>query len=99
MKTVITEEDGRVVIAVEGELDTETCGKFQEDIACLSGREGLAVELDLGRLDYISSKALRVVIALRQTIVSARGTMKITDVSPTVREVFDMTGLTASLLG
>lgn len=99
MKTVITESDGKVIVAVSGELDTVTCAEFQKDTACLTGREGLSVELDFSKLDYISSKALRVVIALRQTIVSAGGSLKVTSITPTVKEIFDMTGLSGSFLG
>lgn len=93
MKTTITEKDGVVVIAVEGELDTNTSAQFQADIAPVMEMEKAKVELDLSKLEYISSKALRVVVALQQTVHKNGGTFSIIAVSDTVSEIFQMTGL------
>ena len=98
MKTTIQETDGKTLVTVTGELDTNTSPKFQADVAPLMAREGLDVELDLEGLDYISSKALRIIISLQQAVVANKGTVRITKVSPSVREVFDMTGLSKSFL-
>lgn len=98
MKTTIQEKDGKTTVTVTGELDTNTSPKFQADVAPLMTREGLDVELDLEGLDYISSKALRIIISLQQAVVANKGTVRITKVSPSVREVFDMTGLSKSFL-
>ena len=98
MKTTIQEKDGKTMVTVTGELDTNTSPKFQADIAPLMTREGLDVELDLEGLEYISSKALRIIISLQQAVVANKGTVRITKVSPSVREVFDMTGLSKSFL-
>ncbi len=98
MKTVINESGGQVVVAVTGELDTNTSAAFQKDVAPLMERTELAVTLDMGKLDYISSKALRILISFRQAILSHGGSLTVSAVSPTVREVFDMTGLTSSFL-
>jgi len=98
MKTSILEKEGKTLVTVQGELDTSTSASFQSDLAPLMEKEGLDVELDLGRLDYISSKALRIIISLQQAIVARHGKMRISQVSPSVREVFDMTGLSKSFL-
>jgi len=98
MKTTIQEKDGKTMVTVTGELETNTSPKFQADIAPLMTREGLDVELDLEGLEYISSKALRIIISLQQAVVANKGTVRITKVSPSVREVFDMTGLSKSFL-
>ena len=98
MKTTIQETDGKTLVTVTGELDTNTSPKFQADVAPLMARERLDVELDLEGLDYTSSKALRIIISLQQAVVANKGTVRITKVSPSVREVFDMTGLSKSFL-
>ena len=98
MKTTIQETDGKTMVTVTGELDTNTSPKFQADIAPLMTREGLDVELDLEGLEYISSKALRIIISLQQAVMANKGNLRITKVSPSVREVFDMTGLSKSFL-
>ena len=96
MKTTITEKDGIVTVAVQGELDTDTSSKFQQDVEPLGERQDLAVELNLESLEYISSKAIRVLISFQQRILSKGGSFKITGIQPAVREVFDMTGLSES---
>ena len=98
MKTKITEKDGQVVLAVEGELDTDTCSQFKEAIMPLIDQAPKALEVDMQALEYISSKALRILISLQQAVVNGKGTFQVTNVQPAVREVFDMTGLAASML-
>lgn len=96
MKTKITEKDGKVTVAVQGELDTDTSVDFQKEVAPLMERQNLAVELDGDKLEYISSKAIRVLISLQQRIMANGGSLVVTRVQPAVREIFDMTGLTRS---
>ena len=98
MKTTITEKDGQVVLAVEGELDTDTCSQFKEAIMPLIDQAPKALEVDMQALEYISSKALRILISLQQAVVNGKGTFQVTNVQPAVREIFDMTGLAASML-
>ena len=98
MKTTITEKDGQVVLAIEGELDTDTCSQFKEAIMPLIDQAPKALEVDMQALEYISSKALRILISLQQAVVNGKGTFQVTNVQPAVREIFDMTGLAASML-
>ena len=97
MKTTITEKDGIITIAVSGELDTDTTLAFRNEVEPVMQRKNVNVELDFSELEYISSKALRVLISLQQ-VIAGGGTLKVTNVQPAVQEVFDMTGLTASLI-
>lgn len=98
MKTTITEKDGKTIVAVKGELDTDTSKVFQKDVEPLTEKEGLTVEMEVSGLEYISSKAIRVLISFQQAIRSKGGSLKLTGVQPAVREVFDMTGLSKSFL-
>ena len=85
------------MIAVKGELDTDTCAQFQQDVAPVQTIQNAKVEVDFSELDYISSKALRVIISLQQAVLKNGGSFSIPKVSDTVREVFQMTGLSQSL--
>ena len=98
MKTTITEKEGIITIAVTGELDTDTTIGFRQEVEPVMERKNVNVELDFSELEYISSKALRVLISLQQQVMAGGGTFKVTNVQPAVREVFDMTGLSASLI-
>ena len=97
MKTVIEEKNGVVVVSVQGELDTDTSSQFETDIAPLKESKGAKVEMDLSKLEYMSSKALRIMVALQQAVIKNGGTFTITQVTDAVREVFEMTGLARSL--
>lgn len=98
MKTIIEEKNGVVVVSVQGELDTDTSAQFQRDIEPLMERKDTKVEMDLSKLDYMSSKALRILVAFQQAVTRNGGSFSITKVTDTVQEVFDMTGLSASFL-
>lgn len=94
MNTKITEKDGRILLNVSGELDTLAAASFQEDVEPLMKRssEGLNVEVDLSELNYIASKGLRVFLMFHQEITSHGGSVKVTNVTDTVKEVFELTG-------
>ncbi|MBQ9397352.1 MAG: STAS domain-containing protein [Bacteroidales bacterium] len=98
MKTTIQEISGKTRVTVQGELDTNSSETFQKNIASLMEKEGVVVELDLGALEYISSKALRIIVSFQQAVVANHGSFCITEVSDSVREVLDMTGLSKSFL-
>lgn len=98
MKTIIEEKNGVVIVSVQGELDTDTSAQFQRDIEPLMERKDTKVEMDLSKLEYMSSKALRILVAFQQAVTRNGGSFSITKVTDTVQEVFDMTGLSASFL-
>lgn len=98
MKTDIKQKEDVTLITVRGELDTDTCAEFQKMTAPVADVPGAKVEMDLSALEYISSKALRIIISLQQQVVGQGGSFAVTAVSDAVREIFDMTGLSDSLL-
>ena len=76
---------------LEGRLDASNAGALEEELtAALERSRPSHVVLDAGRLAYISSAGLRVVTRLLRCGVS----VTLTDVTPAVYEVLDMTGLT-----
>ena len=99
MNTTITEiSPDKVLVKVTGEMDSVSSADFKQAVAPLMDRKGLSLELDLGELDYIASRGLRVILALAQSLVPSGGSLKVSAVSPTVREVFDLTGFSNMFL-
>lgn len=80
-----------MTITVSGRLDTLTSPKLEAELK-LSGIEKLV--FDLAKLEYISSAGLRVMLGAQKTMM-AQGEMELLNVSPIVREVFDMTGFSS----
>ena len=96
MNTTITKTDGKVCVALQGELDTQACARFQEDIADLLAAPPAEVELDLSELEYIASMGIRIFISLLKAVHAVGGSLKATNPSPAIREIFDVTGLSGS---
>ena len=83
------------VIGVSGRLDTVTAPELEQYIgARLGGVETLT--LDFAGLEYISSAGLRVLLRTQKKM-NACGTMKLINVSPTIMEIFEITGFSEIL--
>jgi len=83
-------DNEKMVIELEGRLDTTTSPKLDEFLhTYLDGVNELV--FDMSRLEYISSAGLRVLLYAHKT-VSKYGKMIITGCSEEVIEIFDITG-------
>lgn len=80
-----------VVFQLEGRLDAATASTAQEQL--LKSAVGYtSITLDLSLLQYISSAGLRVLLALQKQANKQGCEMTLTNVSPAITEVFEMTG-------
>ena len=85
-----TIENGNAVFSLEGRLDTVTAPELEKALkGSLDGVTSLI--LDFGKLEYISSAGLRVLLAA-QKLMAKQGSMKLTGVNETIMEIFDVTG-------
>jgi anti-sigma B factor antagonist len=85
-----TKNEKSLTIAVEGRLDTMTAPELEEVLKnSLEGVEALT--FDLGKLDYISSAGLRVLLSAQKTM-NKQGTMKVLHANEIVMEIFEVTG-------
>ena len=79
-----------LVVSIEGRLDTTTAPQLEGELKrSLDGITELT--LDLSAMEYISSAGLRVLLSA-QKIMGRQGEMKVTGVSATVMEIFEVTG-------
>ena len=77
-------------IALEGRLDTMTAPELEAELnRSMPGADSLI--LDFGKLEYISSAGLRVLLSAHKAM-SAKGGMKVTHVNEVIGEVFEVTG-------
>lgn len=82
--------NNKLEVAIEGRLDTTTSPELENKLSeCLDGVKELI--FDFSSLEYISSSGLRVLLATQKTMNKV-GTMKVINVSPSVMEVFEITG-------
>lgn len=90
-----TVENGKAVFALEGRLDTLSSPELERELsAVLPGLRELV--LDFGKLDYLSSAGLRVLLSA-QKVMTRQGEMRIRRVNETIREIFEVTGFSEIL--
>ena len=91
MEIIKNIEGGKETFIVKGNLDTVTSPDLQKEIDALDPSIKVIV-FDFASLDYISSAGLRVMLTANKKMMASGGSMSIANTSPSVREVFDMTG-------
>lgn len=85
-----TQNGNELTVSLEGRLDTVTAPELEEELK--SSIDGVtSLTLDFGKLEYISSAGLRVLLSA-QKIMNSQGQMKVTNVNETITEIFDVTG-------
>ena len=83
-------DGSKVVIKLEGRLDTTTAPQLEEELnGSLSGVKDL--EFDLEKLEYISSAGLRVLLSAQKTM-NNQGSMVVKNSIEEIKEIFDVTG-------
>lgn len=89
--TITTNQEGaKLVVALDGRLDTTTSPQLEEELKKTLGGVTELV-FDLQKLEYISSAGLRVLL-YAQKVMNSQGKMTVTGVNETVNEVFEITG-------
>jgi anti-sigma B factor antagonist len=88
MKIDFNKNDGQLVVALDGRLDTTTAPELDAFIKemCM-GIDFLT--FDCGKLCYVSSAGLRVLLTSHKRM---KGAMKLVNVNELVMEVLEMTG-------
>ncbi len=83
-------EGSTLTLALEGRLDTTTAPELEQVIRAELDKAD-ALVLDFGKLEYISSAGLRVLLSAHKAMAK-KGGMKVTHVNEMVMEVFEVTG-------
>jgi len=83
-------QDGtKLIIALEGRLDTNTSQDLEKELVSLEGVEEL--EFDLRGLEYMSSAGLRILLGCQKKM-NGRGSMIVRNANNDIKEIFDMVG-------
>lgn len=89
------------LLDIAGRIDATTAPQLKQAIEDLFQDGRYRIVLDLSRLDYISSPGLRVLIEARKRAREWKitdlegGDIRIANMPPRIKEVFDLTGFTA----
>jgi anti-anti-sigma factor len=88
--------DGERVIRLRGELDIESAPEL-ERVLLRARPAGQRVVVDLTELKFMDSTGLRVLLRARAAAEEGRWQINLRNVPPTIRRLFDMTGVNAAL--
>jgi anti-anti-sigma factor len=92
MKLWEKKKEGIVILAIEGRLDAQTAPLFEEQVMpMLDGAEKNFL-LDLARLDYISSAALRRLLVLAKRVEGKGGRVALLSLQGHILEIFELSG-------
>ncbi len=95
LKVTVTREGEEFTFALEGRLDTLTSPDLEDRVEEVL-EEAKKLVFDLGKLVYISSAGLRVLLGAAQEMED-RGEMVVRHVTQPVKDVFDVTRFTEAL--
>ncbi len=89
MNIVKTRENDKMVLSLEGRLDTMTAPALEAEVkGSIDGVKELV--FDFEKLEYVSSAGLRVLLASQK--IMNKGSMCIRHVNEVIMEVFEVTG-------
>ena len=100
MKINVTQQDNQTIIGLEGMLDSSSAAHFQDVVneTLESATTPLNIVLDLSNLAYTSSQGIRTILTLMKTVMARQGKLIFRNIQPTVREVFDMSGISQAMV-
>jgi stage II sporulation protein AA (anti-sigma F factor antagonist) len=84
--------NGVTLLAPAGRIDTTTSPALDDELTRLVDAGTRDVLVDLGRVDYISSAGLRVLLVLAKRLGTERGRLVLCCLDGPVRQVFDLAG-------
>lgn len=96
MNINIEKDNGKVVMKIEGRLDTVTAPELEKAI----NNEGEALQLlvlDFKAVNYISSAGLRVLLGAQKKM-NVQGCMELINVNEGIMDIFEMTGFAEVLV-
>ena len=92
-------EDGVAQVTIRGELDLDRADEVANQLSELSGQGATSVIVDVTGLSFIDSSGLRALLSAREQLEAGGATMQVTNLSPAVERVLDMTGTRTLLTG
>lgn len=95
MNATITNNADKILVTLNGRLDTTNVQDFEKQIAELYAPEVLSIEMDCADFTYISSSGLRILLTLQKSMMARKGSLVLLNMREEIKEVFDMTGFSA----
>ncbi len=86
----------KLIVYLEGRLDVSVSNDIEEELARLIDQEKEHhIILNMDRVEYMSSSGFRACIATLRKINAADGSLKLCNIRPSVKRIFDVIELTS----
>lgn len=85
-------QDGVVVVAPKGRIDSTTSDAVEQALARAFDAGDRRIVVDFSAVDYISSAGLRVLLVMAKRFGGGRGSLVLCGLADPVRQVFDLAG-------
>ena len=86
----------RLVVYLEGRLDVTVATEVEEQLIKLIDDEGEKhIILNLEQVEYMSSSGFRACIAILRKLKQRNGSLKLCNIRPSVKRIFDVIELTS----
>ena len=92
MKTTVNEQEGKIFATLEGEMDTAAAMEAEEILKPLYKTDGREVIIECGKLEYIASSGLRILLSILKGAKSNGRRVVLKNVNDDIKNVFKLTG-------
>jgi len=82
-------EGKKIIFTIKGRIDTNNAPELMESLDLSEAEE---VIFDLKEVDYVFSAGLRVFLQAQKIMNAKNGSMKLINVQPSVKEIFEIVG-------
>ncbi len=95
MNLQVTSSGDFKIVGVTGRIDTTNAGEFERPLIDLIEGGASHIILDCAGLNYISSSGLRVFLVIQKRILGLKGSFRLCNLQPGIREIFDISGFSS----
>ena len=92
MKTNIEQLEDKILVVLEGELDTAAAAEVEKTLQPLYATNGKDVIIDCEGLDYIASSGLRILISILKGAKAGGSKVVLKNMNEDIKNVFKLTG-------
>ena len=94
VELTVSEREGETVLSASGERDVNTAPELREHLSRLINGGARQITVDLAEVSFVDSTALSVLVSALKRLRQADGDLALASPNPSVRRVFEITGLT-----
>lgn len=94
LRAMAVHEQGRVTVMVNGELDLGSASALHREVHALLALPVESIVLDLSGLEFVDSSGVRTLNDLRVAAAEHRIPFSVGPISPAVRKLLELTGMT-----